>query len=172
RDAERKAIGAIECSSTGSLSCFFCHDYSRCFGLEYLTGAQASSLAALPSRTMQPRRLRSSRLRNGRRLRRIRGLVIENAIAVVAGDDFAASAHIRHHLRPQSHEASGASAVARFGHRDAVANTRDDPVIERGHRLRQLLYQPFAFRTLRFQFFLLPRHLLVELEEARLHVLA
>src|SRR5438128_1790548 len=59
------------------------------------------------------------------------GRVIKNPIAVITGNDFRAASHVGHYLRPQSHVASRARAVARFGHGDAVADARSDAFVHR-----------------------------------------
>ena len=58
------------------------------------------------------------------RLPVIRRRVIENAVTVIAGNDFFATSHLGHGLRPQSHEAGHAGAVTRFSHGHAIANAR------------------------------------------------
>src|ERR1051326_2308032 len=73
--------------------------------------------------------------------------VVQNPIAVVAGDDLFAAPHVGHDLRPQSHVTRHARAVARFGERDAVANARTDPFVKRARRFWQITEQPLMFRA-------------------------
>src|SRR5437764_14198013 len=128
------------------------------------------SLAVVSSRCKRGR-LRSSQSRDARRLRRVFGFIVKNAVAVVAGNYFVSAPHVGHDLRPQRHEASRTSAIARLGHGNTIADACADPVVQRAHLFRQFLYQAFTLSALFCQLFLLSRHLLVELHETRLHVL-
>src|ERR687886_323696 len=70
--------------------------------------------------------------------------VVEDAVAVVAGDDLLAASHVRHHLRAQRHEAGGARAVARLRHRDAIPDALADTLVHRAHLFGKLRENPLA----------------------------
>src|SRR4030095_11326029 len=79
--------------------------------------------------TERRRELHSHRLR--RQIRR----VVQNPIAIVAGDHLVAAPHLRHYLWAQGHVTGGTRSVARLRHGDAIANTRADPLVKRAGRL-------------------------------------
>src|SRR2546423_2515215 len=112
----------------------------------------------------------SRRLRNRRRPRRLVRFVVQNAIAIVARDDFVAAAHVSHDLRTQRHEARSAGSVASFGDRNAVANARADPFVKRTHWFWELAQKPFAFTSRLFKLLLLHAYLFVKRFESLFHI--
>src|SRR2546423_12677714 len=91
---------------------------------------------------------------DGRALLLLRGgLVIKYSIAVVARADLIAATDLCHHLRPERHEACGARAVARLGHRHAVAYARADALVDILHGGRQRRKHSLTLAPARLQLF-------------------
>src|SRR4051812_17112002 len=81
----------------------------------------------------------------GWRRRLVRGIVIENARAGVAGVDVAAHLHLVIFLGAKHHIAGGAFLVARLG--DCRATGADDAIVMREHAFRHRTAQIFALRV-------------------------
>src|ERR1044072_5615067 len=108
------------------------------------------------------RRLSVSGLRRGDGRAVRGGLVVEYAVAVVAGDDLFAAADLGHHLRPQRDEAGRTRTVARLGLPHAVAYARGDAVILALDSGRQGREQALALASTRLDLFGARARLLLE----------